>query len=277
MKKPPINSIELFPALNEQLVLFLKELSPGDWEKQTVAKLWVVKDAASHLLDGNFRQISLKRDGWSVKPDMDIRSYGQLVQFLNNLNADWVKATRRLSPTVLIELLEQTNTQVYELLKSLDPFAPSLYPVNWAGETLSYNWFDISREYTERWLHQQQIRDAVGDKKLLSRKFYYHVLHIFMHAWPYSCQDVKATDGAVLKTIITGDGGGEWFLLRSNGKWSLSPTGSHNIIAETIIDGDMAWKLFSKSIRKEEAAGSFEIKGDRELGEKVLDMVSVMA
>jgi hypothetical protein len=270
MIKPPINSIELFPSLNEELIRFLKSLSPEQWKKQTVAKRWLVKDVAAHLLDGNFRQLSLKRDGWVLQPGIPIKSYGDLVEYLNDLNADWVKAASRLSPQLIIELLESTNETVYTLLKNLDPFAPSLYPVNWAGETLSYNWFDIAREYTERWLHQQQIRDAVGNQDLLSKNFYYPALYIFMHAWPYASIGAKVT-------VVTGEGGGEWYLVRSNDYWMLSETGEDMPIAETIIDGDIAWKLFSKSIRKEDVPEKFEIKGNYDLGTKVLDMIAVMA
>lgn len=288
MKQPPIDVIELFPVLNKELVSFLKKLSPGDWQKQTVAKLWKVKDVVAHLVDGNNRQISLKRDGWTVEPDVEIRSYKDLVDYLNRFNADWVKASKRLSPQMLIEMLEDTNEKVYEIYKSLDPYGISIYPVGWAGEDESQNWFDIAREYTERWLHQQQVRDAMNNKGIMTKELYYPFLHIFMQAWPFTCRDMKANEGTVIKTVVTGEGGGEWYLemdasTSSAGKWMLrqaqQESGEVNseFAAETIIDGSVAWKLFSKSVRKEDITGSYEIKGDRVLGEKVLEMVSVMA
>jgi hypothetical protein len=33
--------------------------------------------------------------------------------------------------------------------------------VSWAGPDTSPAWLDIARDYTEFWVHQQQIRDAV--------------------------------------------------------------------------------------------------------------------
>ena len=33
--------------------------------------------------------------------------------------------------------------------------------VNWAGPEPAPIWLDPAREYTERWVHQQHIRDAV--------------------------------------------------------------------------------------------------------------------
>lgn len=275
--QPPIDILHLFPVLNSQLIDFLKKLSIEDWHKQTVAKEWRIKDVAAHLLDGNYRQISLKRDGWSSPPDIDIKSNTQLVNYLNRINADWVKAARRLSPEVLIELLEDTNGKVYKLFQNLDPFTPSVYSVSWAGESVSYNWFDIAREYTERWLHQQQIRDAVGDTGIMTKELYHPVLNIFMRAWPYTCRGTSADEGTMLKTIITGEAGGEWFLLKTGEQWKLSEIAGNMLAAETIIDGDAAWKLFSKSVRKENISGQYQVKGNPVLGEKVLDMISVVA
>lgn len=281
MMKLPVDIIDLFPKLNGQLVFFLKSLSPADWQKQTIARKWVVKDVAAHLLDGNFRRISLHRDGWTASVGSPVYSYDELVNYLNTLNADWVKATKRLSPAILIELLEKTNEEVYDLFKNLDPFAEAAYSVSWAGENESRNWFDIAREYTERWLHQQQIRDALADKAIMTKELYHPVLNIFMYAWPVSCANEMAKEGTTLKTTITAEGGGEWFLKIEKRKWKIESgkgvVKDTDIAAETIIDGDVAWKLFSKSVRKENIKGSFEIKGDQQLGEKVLDMVSVMA
>ncbi|MEP7374084.1 MAG: maleylpyruvate isomerase N-terminal domain-containing protein [Chitinophagaceae bacterium] len=273
--KPPIETLHLFPLVNEKLISFLKQLEPGDWQKQTVAKKWVVKDVAAHLLDGNYRRIALNRDGWSAAPDTAIDSYDDLVSYLNRINADWVKAAKRLSPAILIELLESTNEIVYKEFSKLDPFAIASYPVSWSGETKSYNWFDIAREYTERWLHQQQIRDAVSNNGLMNGELYQPFLHIFMQAWPYTMRDVTAEDDTVLKTVVPGIG--EWYLKSQNGEWKLENKREEKITAETIIDSDFAWKLFSKSIRKEEAKEGIIINGGQFLGEKVLDMVSVMA
>ncbi|MBL7742380.1 MAG: maleylpyruvate isomerase N-terminal domain-containing protein [Chitinophagaceae bacterium] len=279
--KPPIDIVPLFPVLNGQLVSFLKDLPAKDWHVQTVAREWKVKDVAAHLLDGNYRRIAVHRDGWTVSVADPINSYDDLVQYLNGLNAEWVRSAKRLSPQIIIELLEATNEEVYKIFRNLDPFAESAYPVSWAGENRSYNWFDIAREYTERWLHQQQIRDALGNKDIMTHQLYYPFLDIFMKAWPVAANG-SGKEGAVLKTTITGHGGGEWLMENENGKWVLrqnkdGKNGFENILSETIIDGNVAWKLFSKSVRKQDITDSYEIKGDQQLGEKVLDMISVMA
>ena len=152
-----IITIDLFPDIDRMLLELLRSLSPEDWEKPTIAPLWKVKDIASHLLDGNIRGLSISRDKYFGEKPPEDTSYHSLVDFLNQLNADWVKATHRVSPQVLINLLELTGKAYYEHLQQLDPFEPAIFPVAWAGEAHSENWFHIGREYTEKWHHQQQI------------------------------------------------------------------------------------------------------------------------
>src|SRR5688572_10495340 len=100
----PIPTLHLFPKLDQKLIELLKSLSIDEWSRPTLAKQWTVKDIASHLLDGNIRTLSFSRDQFfGERPDA-INSYQDIVDYLNRLNADWVKATKRVSPTVLIEL-----------------------------------------------------------------------------------------------------------------------------------------------------------------------------
>ena len=77
--KPPIDTLPLFPVLNNELASFLKNLSRHDWNKQTVARKWVVKDVAAHLLDGNFRKIASHRDNWKIVPDRSVNTFDALV------------------------------------------------------------------------------------------------------------------------------------------------------------------------------------------------------
>jgi hypothetical protein len=276
MKKPPIDTIELFPVLNQKLIELLNSLSRGDWNK-TAVKLWTVKDVAAHLLDGNLRRIALHRDNYFYKPDNPISSYKDLVDFLNGLNTDWVKAAKRLSPQILIEHLSQTNLEVYKLFKELDPFEKAAFGVAWAGEQESENWFDIAREYTERWHHQQQIRDAVGKEGIMTEELYHPFLDTFMMALPFTYREVNADENTLLKFVLIGKGGGEWFLKRKSNRWELIKQENENVTSETIIDGKIAWKLFTKGMTKEQTKQFVQIKGDKELGEKILEMVSVIA
>ncbi len=272
----PIDVAHMLPLLNEKLIALLKSLTPEDWQKQTVAKLWTVKDVAAHLLDGNIRSLSILRDNYYGESS-NISSYQDLLDFLNGLNADWVKAMKRVSPAMLVLLHEATGKAYCDYYASQDPFGKAGFAVNWAGEDESKNWMNIAREYTEKWLHQQQIRDAVNQPGLMTREFFYPFINIFMMALPYTFRNVSADDQTSVQIIITGDMGGSWYLIRKENKWLLDKTKIANPSSFVSIDPDIAWKLFSKSICPEQVMDSIQITGNRQLGEKVLSMVSVMA
>ena len=106
----PIQTLHLFPVLDKLLIELLRSLKPEDWNKPTIGPLWTVKDIAAHLLDTNMRAIS-SADGYSGKPPENINSYSDLVNYLNELNAVWVKAMDRVSPQQLITMLETTGPQ----------------------------------------------------------------------------------------------------------------------------------------------------------------------
>jgi uncharacterized protein (TIGR03083 family) len=273
----PILVTHLFAPLEDKLIALLKSLSPSEWEAPTVCRLWTVKDISAHLLDTNLRRISMLRDRYFGESPGPVNSYEELVRFLNQLNADWVKAARRLSPALITDLMELSSQKVCELTAQLDPFAPALFPVTWAGEEQSVMWFDLAREYTERWHHQQQIRHAVNKPGIMSREFYYPVLDTFIRALPHTFRTVASVDGTTLKLQITGEAGGSWYLRRAGGSWELSKKESSAPTAEVVIDEQIAWRLFTKGIDRDAAAQKIEFRGDKSLASHVLDLVAVMA
>jgi uncharacterized protein (TIGR03083 family) len=272
----PPDVVHLLPQLDDELLSLLRSLTPEEWQMPTIARLWTVKDVVAHLLDGNIRILSLLRDDWwGEKPE--IHSYQDLIDFLNRLNADWVAAMRRVSPAMLVYLHEATGKLFCDYYRSVDPSAPAVLAVNWAGEEKSTNRMHLAREYTEKWLHQQQIRDAVNKPGILNRQFFYPFLDTFMFALPHTYRAVDAAEGTVIKLEVTTDAGGSWFVVRNDGRWQLTKEVAEQPTTEIIIDPDTAWKLFSKSLRPEQVRGSVIIKGNNGLGEKALEMVSVMA
>ena len=64
-----------------------------------------------------------------------------------------MKATARISPKLLIDLLELTGEQFYDFVQTLDQMATGGV-VSWAGPGPAPVWLDTAREYTERWVHQ---------------------------------------------------------------------------------------------------------------------------
>lgn len=272
----PIPTLHLFPKLDEKLVEVLRSLQPDEWNNRTLAKQWTVKDIASHLLDGNLRLLSMVRDQYFGNTPKGLHSYKDLVDFLNGLNADWVTATKRLSPKVIVDLLEHTGSECHEVLEKLDPFATAVFSVAWAGEAESKNWFHIAREYTERWHHQQQIREAVGKEGIMDREFYFPLIDTFMRALPYTYRNTPAREHAHVKVHVTTPVGGTWSLVYIHGSWTLSSSDT-SPSAEITLDPSAAWKLFTKGISGEEAQRKIQFTGDASLCKPILSMLSVMA
>src|SRR5690349_12308763 len=127
MSEPiPIDTAHLFRLLDAKLIELLRLLSDEDWSRQALPRR-TVKDIAAHLLDGNLRRLSMGRDGYwgeQFSGESD-----DLITFLQGLNTDWVKACKRLSPNVLIDLLESSGRQVSEYFASLGPFQPATFGV----------------------------------------------------------------------------------------------------------------------------------------------------
>src|SRR5918993_4890273 len=185
-----IHTIDLFEPLDDLLLALLRSLSREDWARPTVAGRWTVRDVVAHLLDTPLRRLSFVRDGFPPSLANDatgtpeavvIRNDADLAAFVNAMNADGVRTYGRLSPAVLIDLMSLATHQLREHLRAAADDAPAAFPVSWAGETVSAHWFDVAREYTERWHHQAQIRLAVDAlPPILAGRLYAPVLATFM-------------------------------------------------------------------------------------------------
>ena len=168
---------------------------------------------AAHLLDTQVRKLAAARHGYKPENSKKL-SPAKLVALINSLNAEGVRQYSRLHPDELISRMEAASRESAEYHQALDPFGTAMFPVSWAGEEQSTNWFDTAREFTERWHHQQQIRVAVNKPGIMTREFYFPVLDCFMRALPYAYRSVAAQPGSLAQFNIKGECGGSWYLFR---------------------------------------------------------------
>jgi uncharacterized protein (TIGR03083 family) len=272
---PPIFAAHLFPSLEAKLIELLRSLSPGDWDKRTISPKWNVKDVAAHLLDTQTRKLAAARQGYH--PDNSKKlSADQLVALINHLNAEGVRQYSRLPTEELISRMETASRESAEYHRALDPFGRAMFPVSWAGEEESTNWFDTAREFTERWHHQQQIRLAVDKPGIMTRDFYFPVLDCFMRALPYAYRDVAAKSGALAQFNVSGECGGTWYLFRDGEAWKLIAAPAGEKISETTIPQEIAWRIFTKGISREEAIRQVRLAGDESVGLHILKMISIV-
>ncbi|HEX6037593.1 maleylpyruvate isomerase family mycothiol-dependent enzyme [Longimicrobium sp.] len=275
MSLPPVITAPLLAPLHDELLRLLRSLAPEDWERPATPR-WRVRDVAAHLLDGDIRRLSAGRDGNALRPDVPIHGYDDLVGWLNWLNAEWVGVARRMSPAVIVSLLQATGPQVADHLYSLEPDAPALWPVGWAGEETSPNWMDVGREYTERWHHQQQIRDATGRPGLTGSRWMRPVLALSMRALPRAYARTESGEGTSVVLRVEGDGGGSWTVRCSNGAWILSEGATADAACALRMDADTAWRVLLHALPPERARPRVAVEGDAALAEPFLHARAVM-
>lgn len=265
----PILVAPLFAPLNEELIALLRDLTAEEWNARAVGT-WTVKDVGAHLLDTSLRRLSAQRDRYSPP----FAAAQDLAAFINETNAQWVSAARRLSPPILVEMLDHYGTAMAEFMMSLDPFAPAEWAVSWAGEERSANWFDTARELTERWHHQQQIRDAVHRPPLYELRYFKPVMDTFVRALPFAFRKTAAADGA--RVTLAVEGVTCCSIVREAGAWRFD---DHCDGATTTVrmNGDTAWRLFTKGLARDEARRRSTVVGDSTLAEPLFSMVGVVA
>jgi len=271
----PILCAHLLRRVDKELIDLLHSLTSGEWDIQTIAPSWKVRDVAAHLLDTVLRKLSVVRDSCNVEA-VEIRSPQDVITLVNRLNQEGVTVYRRLSLPVLIDLMQLACQQSACFHESLDPFAPAAFAVSWAGEEKSLNWFDTARELTERWHHQQQIRLATNRPGIMVPDLYHPVLDCFLRGLPYLYRDVEAAVGTVLLLEISGECGGRWFLSRGSTGWHFVTEPLAELAFRVTIPQALAWRLFTKGIDRESARAQLKIEGDPSLGVKVLSLTAIV-
>ena len=255
MRAPaPVRTEHLFLPLHNELLALLRSLTAEEWLAPTAAGAWTVKDVAAHLLDTAIRRLAIQRDGFLMPGPFEP----------NAANRDWVVAAARLSPRILMDMMERYGRESAEYLASLDPEAQAQWGVTWAGEDESRVWFDVARELTERWHHQQQVRDAVGRPPLYD-PYLGAVMATFVRALPVAYRDVDAEDGTAIAF-------NEWSLIREHGRWMLYEGRAANPIATIHIAPEIAWKLFTRQRVDPQA----RVEGDARYLAPVLRTVAVI-
>jgi uncharacterized protein (TIGR03083 family) len=274
----PVDVRPLFDPLHRELLMMLRTLAPEDWQRQTSAPQWTVADVVAHLIDGAVRRLSVERDRHPIAPpEVPITGNGGVTAFLNALNADWVRASRRVSPRLLFDFLDVAGRQLVDWFESADLQAPAPFPVAWAGEQVSAGWFDIAREYTERWHHHQQIAEAVMAPGLTARKYLYPVIDISMRALPFAYQDVPAEPATAVTIEVTGDAGGAWTLVRDPDAWRLFAGSLPHVATHVRVDQDTTWRMFFKQRTRDQVLAAMSVGGRTELAQPFAGVLAVMA
>jgi uncharacterized protein (TIGR03083 family) len=267
----PIDVLHLFRPERNALLELLRDIEPEQWSMATACDGWTVKDVALHLLGGDIGIVSRKRDNFQIQ----LPPAESFVDALNLHNATWIDAMRRLSPELLIDLLDHVGQQAIATFASLDLFAIG-WPVTWAGPEPAPVWLDVAREYTERWHHQQHIRDAVDQPGLIDKEFAGPVFETFVQALPWSFRSIEAVPGTTLELRVVGDAGGRWGLVRDDSIWRLLSPGAEIPCAVVELPAEVAWKMFTNGLPVDECASQATITGDPNLARALFETRAII-
>lgn len=277
---PPLDTAPLFADLHADLLALLRALAPADWEQPTVAGAWRVRDVAAHLLDGELRTLAAHRDGHALAVEEPVTAYDDVVALIQRLNAGGVAFGTRLSPRLLTDLLEVTGRWMSAFVAALDPDAPALFAVAWAGEAQSDNRFDTAREYTERWHHQMQIRAAVGERGrpavLLAPKYLVPLLETSVRVLPHAYRAMPAAEGTTVTLRLASDPPMAWTLRREGASWRLYCGEAARPTARVTSEPEAVWRLFFNALPVGEASQALAVDGPQELVAPLFHARSVM-
>jgi uncharacterized protein (TIGR03083 family) len=248
------------------LLALLAELTPQQWRRETAAAPWLVRDVVAHLLGDDVGRISRGRDG---HPTLSPGADETLPVFLDRINDEWVRAMVRASPHVLLALLGTTSQHVLAYWDSLD-LAVIGGPVSWAGPGPAPTWLDCAREFTEDWVHQQQIRAAVGIPGLTDPATLHRVLDTFLHAIPYTLSRHGHAGGTL---TIAVDGVGRWCWQGAADRWRRSDEAGQTVVS---VDASTLWRVAVRMIEPEQALARAHVEGDQTLAAAALQLVSII-
>lgn len=271
----PVKTAHLFTPMRKELIRVLGHLREPEWHYPTACVGWTVKDVALHLLGDDIGLLSRRRDSFSYTKT-DFEHFEELVAFINLQNDIWLRAARRISPELLLNLLDITGREVAEWMNELNMLGTGA-PVDWVSSEPAPQWLEVAREYTEYWMHHQHICDAVGKESLKDREHFAPVLHTFVRALPNAYARAKAPLETLVKLEITGDAGDTWHLLRERGGWRLYEHTNLEPTTTILTDPETTWRLFSKGIRPRDAQGSIVVEGDAALAEPFMATVTILA
>lgn len=269
----PIDARRRLTSDRAALLGLLGELGGGAWGRPTACAGWSVHDVVVHVLGDDLGRLARSRDAWSPLAPWSDETIGR---FVDRINDEWVVAARRLGPRLLIDLLRSTGEQLDEMWAARDPQAIA-DGVSWAGMSTGPVWFDASRDMTEYWVHEQQIRDAIGLRTRESADELAGVLDVFARGLPFALADVARLTGWAVRLVADLPGGTAiaWTIERSDTGWSLVPDEpGRAVVAWANIDGRTLWRHWTRqrgSIPMTSASG-----GDHVLVQTVLDHVAII-
>jgi uncharacterized protein (TIGR03083 family) len=257
--EPPADTPQLFGEEREHLLALLGGLDPDAWGRPSPCPGWSVLGLATHLVGDDLSLLARHRDGYFGTAPPAGTSPTEFITWLDELQMEWVRAARRMSPALVVQLLAWAGPQLVETMRAADPREVSAH-VSWAGEAPAPVWLDQIRELSEYWIHRQQLRWAVGLATDLDAAMLGPILDGFR--WAYPCGlagSGRREDTVTIK--VTGDVERRWTLVASATGWKFVDSAVDRAAATIRMDADQAWRLLTNNLPPGQQA-AIAVSGD---------------
>lgn len=250
------------------LLDLLRTLSSQQWDAASDAPGWSVKDLALHLLDDDLGLLSRSRDR-DHSSFLAMDDHETFVAALAAKNERWIDGTRGLSARLITELLDWSGGQLDAYYASVDLLSEGY--VSWASDGPVPFWLDMARELTERWVHQMQMREAVGRVDDYAVRYLAIVLRTFVWALPQQYR-VHAPTATTVQVDLSS--GGTWQLMSDGAsRWSLAECTTEKPDARAHFSDDAGWRWLTGAVVSSEGV---RLEGPPDLCEPLLDVRGII-
>ena len=244
--EPPRDYAGLFAVERDRLTELLADLRAADWERLSPCPGWTVLGLGCHLVGDDLGLLARNRDGFLGTP-APAGSEAEFAAWLDELQAEWVRAARRLSPRLVTDLLRWAGPQITVMFASEDVRARTA-SVSWAGPDLVPAWLGQARELSEYWIHRQQILQALGRPSDLRADLAGPVLDGLRWAYRYRLAAAAAQPGDTVSISVTGPLARTWHLVAAETGWQFGDQPGPRLVGSLSMNAEHAWRLLTNNM-----------------------------
>jgi uncharacterized protein (TIGR03083 family) len=267
----PLDIVPMLPAERADLVALLRGLPPADWDRATECPAWTVKGIALHVLGDDLSLLSRQRD--DAVPSTEVEHAlpawdGAPENVLDRFNERWVHAATFLSPQLLVAMLERTGEATHAWYASVDADAPGEVVALFGDGPAPYREI-AGREFLERWVHQLQIRRALGTgpgaagtSPIVDTAF-----DVVARTMTTLMEFVRPPAEA---SVVIEIGDARWaYALGAAKRWELRLGDVPDATVRLSSTPEGAVTLFSRGLPRARAQEALRVEGDSELGARL--------
>ncbi|WAL68470.1 maleylpyruvate isomerase N-terminal domain-containing protein [Amycolatopsis cynarae] len=242
----------------------LASLSPQQWRTPTALPGWSVQDVVAHMIG---TECTL---GGEAAPasEVDVRGFSHVHNDIGVANELWVQSLRDHTPEAVLERFRSITASrraALERLSQEEFDAPSWTPAGPAtyGRFLRIRVFDC-------WMHEQDIRDAVGMPGHGDGPCAEVALSEVAGALGYIVgKRAAAAEGAAVTIELTGPMRATWHVV-VDGRAKLVETLPHPATTRLRLDSHLFSRLAGGRVAAADHVADVEIDGEEDLGVRVV-------